>query len=94
MKANEALIAWNPRGDVKVACVGTKNWSDGFSRTGGATYSNTRNLTADKSVLMLFIEFHTLVVRDGVQPEIAHKAFLAIDEYRNAIAPDIQGAED
>jgi len=30
--------------------------------------------------LMLFIEFNTIVVRDKVPVEAAHKAFLAIDE--------------
>jgi len=41
---------------------------------------------------MLFIEFNAMVVRDGINPQIAHKAFLAIDEYRDAIAPDIEGS--
>ena len=43
--------------------------------------------------MMLFIEFHTIVVRYKVSVEAAHKAFLAIDEYRQRIAPDIEGAE-
>lgn len=38
--------------------------------------------------------FHTMVVRDGVSPEAAHKAFLIIDEYRRLISRDIEGAED
>jgi hypothetical protein len=41
---------------------------------------------------MLFIQFHTAVIRDGIDPQRAHKAFLAIDEYRQRISPDIQGA--
>jgi hypothetical protein len=43
--------------------------------------------------LMLFIEFNTIVVRDNVSVEAAHKAFLAIDEYRERISPDIEGAD-
>lgn len=36
---------------------------------------------------MLFIEFHTIVVRDKVPIQAAHKAFLAIDEYRDVSPP-------
>jgi hypothetical protein len=32
-------------------------------------------------------------VRDGIDPQAAHRAFLAIDEYRFRIAPDTEGAE-
>jgi hypothetical protein len=42
--------------------------------------------------MMLFIEFHSIVVRDQVPVDAAHNAFLAIDEYRDRIAPDILGA--
>jgi hypothetical protein len=41
---------------------------------------------------MVFINFHTLIVRDGIPIEKAHRAFLAIDEYREHISPDIPGA--
>jgi hypothetical protein len=41
---------------------------------------------------MIFIEFNAMVVRDGINPQEAHRAFLAIDEYRTHIAPDIDGA--
>lgn len=47
---------------------------------------------AAKALMMTF--FNTLVVRDGVSPETAHKAFLLIDEYRRLISRDIEGAED
>jgi hypothetical protein len=43
--------------------------------------------------MMLFIDFHTLTVRDGIDPKAAHEAFLAIDEYRQRISHDILGAE-
>ncbi len=47
----------------------------------------------DRKVMMMFIDFHTLIVRDGIDPEAAHKQFLKIDEYRYRISPDIKGAE-
>ena len=42
--------------------------------------------------MMLFIEFNTIVVRDQIPVKAAHDAFLAIDEYRERISPDIPGA--
>ncbi len=33
------------------------------------------------------------MVRDGIDVQAAHRAFLAIDEYRFRIAPDTEGAE-
>jgi len=41
---------------------------------------------------MMLLDFHTMVVRDGIDPQVAHRAFLEIDEYRRVIAPDIEGA--
>ena len=43
-------------------------------------------------LLSIFVLFNTLVVRDGIDPSVAHKAFLEIDEYRRAISPDAPGA--
>ncbi len=44
--------------------------------------------------MMMFIDFHTLIVRDGIDPQAAHREFLKIDEYRRRISPDIDGAAD
>jgi len=41
---------------------------------------------------MLFVDFHTLVVRDGIDPVAAHAEFSKIDGYREIISPDIDGA--
>jgi hypothetical protein len=42
----------------------------------------------------MFIDFHTLVVRDGIDPQAAHREFLKIDEYRKRIAPDTPGTAE
>ena len=55
--------------------------------------SALRTLTGEARVARLFIDFQTLVVRDGLDPQAVHRAFLAIDEYRFRIAPDTEGAE-
>jgi hypothetical protein len=46
------------------------------------------------SWLSLFVLFNTLVVRDRIDPLAAHKAFLAIDEYRQTISRNQAGAEE
>lgn len=43
---------------------------------------------------MLMTRFNACVVLDYVPPQVAHRAFLAIDDYRLAISPDQLGAED
>ena len=40
----------------------------------------------------MFVAFHAMVVRDGIDPQVVHTAFLEIDEYR-AIVGGIGGAE-
>ena len=104
MKAKGALIAWTPatagqdvktRGRVRVGPLinpGESDWAQPFQMTGGAAHVFVRKLTGAKSIMRVFIEFHTLVVRDGIDPQVAHAAFLAIDEYAEMISPDIVGA--
>jgi hypothetical protein len=72
---------------------GDPDWTKQYAFTGGAAEVSRRHLKGDESALMLFIDFHTLVVRDGVDPQKAHKAFLAIDEYRHRMSRDTPGAE-
>jgi len=104
VKAYEALIAWTPRNDrrptagqVKVGPLrreGESDWASPFAMTGGAAWVATRELRGAQSVARLFIDFHTLIVRDRIDPALAHEAFLAIDEYAESISPDIHGARD
>jgi hypothetical protein len=61
--------------------------------TAGACYQETHNLSPAELVAQVFIDFNTIVVRDGVDLRAAHKAFLKIDEYRRSISPDTPGAE-
>lgn len=61
--------------------------------TGGACCRHVQEARGVKAAFHLMTEFHTIVVRDGVDPQEAHQAFLVIDEYRRRIAPDIPGAE-
>ena len=45
-----------------------------------------------RQLLAVFILFNTVTMRDGIDVQKAHKAFLAIDEFRQTIAPDLPGA--
>jgi hypothetical protein len=110
MKATEALIAWSPvqpaewnlrrsatEGQVKIGPLlrdGMADWTRPYDFTGGAAYTYWRKLDGWQAIAMVFIEFNTLVVRDGIDPTVAHEAFLAIDEYRQRISPDMKGAKD
>lgn len=101
MKACEAVIAWTPswmddhptRGMVKVGPKPIRGWADPYRFTGGAIDFDRSQLRGMESIAMLFIDFHTLVVRDGIDPQTAHEAFLAVDEYRERISPEIAGAD-
>lgn len=105
MKAREALIAWTPAnsrndptaGQVKVGSLvgkGEIDWTKPYQSTGGAAFVDRRKMNGDRSILMVFVDFQTLVVRDGIDPQIAHSAFLQIDEYAETIALDVPGARD
>jgi hypothetical protein len=105
MKACEALIAWTPAcetdnptcGQVKVGPVireHPRDWTEGYSSTGGAAYTRVRNLRGAASVAQIFIDFHSMVVRDGIDPKVAHRAFLEIDEYAECISNDIEGSRN
>jgi hypothetical protein len=68
------------------------DWTDPYDYTGGAAFVWRRSLSGPLAVAMVFIEFNTLVVRDGLDPQAVHREFLKIDEYRERISPDIPGA--
>lgn len=103
MKAHEALIAWTPADEVNEPTAGqvkvgnllvdeSKDWTKPYTHTGGAAYSSRRELRGAESIMCVFIDFHSLVVGDGLDPNIVHDAFLVIDEFAERISPDIQGA--
>lgn len=97
--ASETVIAWTPswwkskaetRGKVSLVPRPPRSAVDPFAMW---EYAASPDLTHTGVIAALFIRFNTLVVRDGINPKVAHAAFLGIDEYRAAIAPDIAGAD-
>ena len=96
MKFTEAMIAWTP-GTDRIA-VGLwpdeTHWSRDYLFTAGACDLALHRMSSDARRATLMVHFNTCVVRDCIPPQVAHRAFLTIDEYRRAISPDQLGAED
>lgn len=102
MKALECMIAWNPtdrpstrrsaetgEGAIKVGPWPDKSgWSQKYDFTGGACMLERHKLPKETIALLVLADFHTCVVRDGIDPLAAHREFAKIDEYRKRISPD------
>jgi hypothetical protein len=97
MKYCEALIAWTPTTDA-LGEIDVLPWpdkrglSDRYEFTGDACYSEVHQMSQTAQLARLFIDFNTVVVRDRIPVAAAHRAFLKIDEYRDRISPDTDGA--
>jgi hypothetical protein len=97
VRAADANVAYVPgTGDVQVVSQRDTGALPPRYRWLGVLAGDSDNrlpTSAAERDRMVFITFATLVVRDGVPPAAAHAAFLGLDEYRWALAPDVQGAE-
>ncbi len=45
--------------------------------------------TQAERIALMFIGFNMLVVRDRLDPQVVHRAFMAINEYRLCMTPDL-----
>jgi hypothetical protein len=107
MKLEVADVIWTPEVDYNTdapnrGAVRVERHSSGWRRTPGDrwmpaahafNYGHSTKGNPTKQLLSLFLLFNTLVIRDGIDAQAAHEAFLAIDEYRQTISPDAPGAE-
>ena len=95
MKLLDVMIAWNPGTDqIDVVLWPDKSRSAVALRwTAGACNNEWKTATPEGRLMLLFVHFNTIAVRDRVPVQAAHSAFLKIDEYRRAIAPDQKGAD-
>lgn len=97
MKLADALILWDPlTGRVAVGPIteGRGEWAKGLPKSAGAAFAHVRKLKGGEARCYVMSEFLGLVVRDGIPVQDAHRAFLKIEEYRQAIPRDTHGAED
>ena len=86
----------HPPGSVKVLrFLRNGDWKEAqrYNRDAGASFTDWRHRPSEQLKALVLAEFHALVVSDGMHPQAAHKAFLVIDEYREGISPDIDGAD-
>jgi hypothetical protein len=107
MHLKDAMFAWTPLRDdwlktpkVRAGAVwvgpapDSRSETSGLVMSTGAVFSHWRTLSDDERFIAMMLEFHTMVVRDLIDPKAAHQEFLKIDEYRQRISRDIDGAED
>lgn len=89
------MAAWDPGEPDRIA-VGPwpdrTGWSDAYLFTDGCCMTAFHGLAPEMQVAMIFIVFNTIVVRDGIDLQSAHAAFLNIAEYRRRISRDMRGA--
>ena len=101
MKLAEIMYAWTPAtwetptaGKVRIGVHPDRvGWTRPFASCLGACDLSFVEMSDAERITQMFVAFHAMVVRDGIDPQVAHTAFLDIDEYRRAIADDIEGAE-
>lgn len=93
--AADTVIAWTPttwnrrydtHGQVSLA---PRPPYDAVSPYAMWVYATDRNQNPAAVLAQIFICFNTMVVRDGIDPKVAHAALLGIDEYRDAVSPEI-----
>ncbi len=100
------MVAWNakhtkpevagplPAGAVKVGSwPDLTGWSDDYDMISGCCDRYRIPEDLHGKVMMMFIDFHTLVVAEGLDPQAVHMEFLKIDEYRRRIPANMVGAE-
>ena len=100
MRLRETMVCWNgpdcSRGLPLTVEAGPHpdlaGWSERYDCSDGACWIRAwREYSDDERLLRLFVMFAILTVREGLPAETVHKAFLAIDEYREAMPPDVPG---
>jgi hypothetical protein len=97
MDWRECRYFWNPdtgfvlvtrKGGVDPGKEVARMWMDGAEdRLEGLAWDDLA------IVAKVFVEFNTLVVRDRISIDDAHREFLKIRQYRCFVAPDVSGAE-
>ena len=102
MKLADARIAWSPRSSSKPTAghvmIGLRSddyiygWSRRFDHWSELAEDRATRTGGWMNIGLMFVRFHELIVRDGIDPQEAHAAFLLVDEYRQRIAEDIHGA--
>ena len=93
MKLADARMIWTTPNDLAVVRIADDHGRPRPSNRHQFWCDVAQGEKGETAVVVMFSNFHKLVVRDGFEPQIVHRAFLKIDEYRRVIASDCEGAE-
>lgn len=106
MRAIYAWMAWTPANGVYsddptegMLQIGPKDTRESWQNDPRYRYTlgfdTLRSITSsDQMRTVVLAEFNTLIVRDKLDPELVHREFLKVDEYRWCLSWDIKGAEE
>jgi len=89
----DAMLEWQKKGKVRVLKHPAKVAKEEYNFCVGACFSDWDKMTKQKRLLQLYLDAWTAIIRDGVSPQVMHKALLSIPEYRQSLAIDSDGAE-
>jgi hypothetical protein len=98
MYFQQVAIGWTPGddthdGEVDVIAINELGRAEWFDRhpmsTGGFREDLSRvEPGSEQAKLAVLVTFHMLTVRDEVNPQKVHEAFMDINEYRDAVVSD------
>ena len=107
MRYRDCIIAWQPvdgfrslrseapEGSIEVGPHPDRvGWSDRYSMTSGGCWLQSKKWTSMRAALQVMLDFNGIVVKGKLDPQVVHREFLKIDEYRFHIARDTPGAAD
>jgi hypothetical protein len=94
MKLINVAIGWNAltakgKTEIEVGPFPDRTgWTSRYGALGGGCMPIVQELNPAERAAMLFVDFNRLVVGYGLDPQIVHREFLKIDEYRCMIPSD------
>lgn len=98
MKLKDVRIEWTPAGHEPPRKPGVLVYHSNAPIRSGRRYAyflkqDYSQLSPLRARLQMMIDFHKIVVRDGLNPGEVHREFLKIEEFRRIVAPDCVGAD-
>lgn len=93
VKIEKAMLLYNCGGEAVVIDHPGRGRRRDLKRSVGACFSEWSKMSKAQRLQQLYFCAWSAVVRDGVDPQVMHKALLVIPEYRQSIAIDVDGAE-
>jgi prophage regulatory protein len=91
LSAKNGMLCWTPGTDQVeiVSYPDVRNLSKKFERFSLACFTRVRRMNFEQRKLQIFIDAMHLIVRDKCDPDAVHRALINLEEYRDAMAPDM-----